>query len=219
MKGKYLKVLSLTVLMGVSLMGCQSKIETEINDTTLVQSEVTTTTSLLGEYTEEGMTYLKAYYPTVSSLEFALKNIGNELGELTLKKLDGTTFNWSELKGKKLMIEINQDSCNYCKQNEPVTAKVLSERDDVIHIPVFLNSTVEGIEAFYSELGIEMPTYTLIDEEKKLVDVFSATSTPTTIFVDENNKISYVNEGVFDEVSLNDALKIAFEDAKIYDMK
>jgi len=216
LKNKGLKVLSLSVLIGVSLMGCQNKME--IDDSTIVQTQEDSPT-LLSEYSEEGMTYLKAYYPTLSNFEFALKNIGNELGDLVLTKLDGTSFNFSELKGKKLMIEINQDNCNYCKANEPVTAKVLSEREDVIHIPVFLNSTVDGIKEFYSELGLDVPTYTLMDETKKLVDVFSATTTPTTIFVDENNKISYVNEYVFDETTLNDALKIAFEDAKIYDMK
>lgn len=217
MNCKFFKVLSLSVLIGVSLMGCQSK-TIEIDESTMAQTQEGTL-PLLSEYNEEGLTYLKAYYPTISKFEFALKNIGNELGDLTLTKLDGTTFKFSELKGKKIMIELNQDYCDYCKENEPVTTKVLKEREDVIHIPVFLNSTVEGIKGFYSELGLEIPAYTLIDDTKKLVDVFGATTTPTTIFVDENNKVSYVSEYVFDETTLNDALKIAFEDAKIYDMK
>lgn len=218
MKSKYLKVLSLSVLMGVSLMGCQAKTKVEVQEDTVVENQ-TNTQSLLYQYNEDGVNHLKAYYPTLEGLEFALKNIGNELGDLTLTKLDGTTFDFSELKNQKIMIEINQDGCSYCKANEPVTAKVLSERDDVIHVPVFLNSTVEGIKEFYKELNLEMPKYVLIDNDKKLVDVFHATSTPTTIFVDENNKISYVAEEVFDETSFNDALKIAFENEKIYEMK
>lgn len=220
-KKKLLGIIAVATLATTILVGCSSKPvenEPEENKTEEVTKESTIEDILL-TYNEDGMQLLKANYPEQEKMELGLKNIGNEISDISLKDLSGKEVNLSQFKGKRVVFEISQDSCEYCMKNTPITHKALAEKDDVILVPIFVNSTVEGIEKFYSDLGLEVPENVLIDENYATVEEFNLSKTPTIIFVDESGKISLAKQEVYDEVTLGDDLKLAFESEKIYDMK
>lgn len=220
-KKKLLGVIGVATLSTAILVGCGSKPvdkEPEDNATEEITKESTIEDILL-TYNEDGMKLLKATYPEKEKMELGLKNIGNEISDISLKNLNGKEVNLNQFKGKKVVFEIAQDSCEYCMENAPITHKALSERDDVALVPIFLNSTVEGIEKFYSDLGLEVPENVLIDENHTTVKEFNLAKTPTLIFVDESGKISLAKQEVYDEVTFGDDLKLAFGEEKIYDMK
>ena len=93
---------------------------------------------------------------------------------------------------KKVVFVIAQDSCSYCMDNEPVLEKVFKENKDIEVVYVFENSSVEGIKTYYKDLGLELPKNVWIDDNNDLVSEFNLKKTPTMVFVDESNKVSYV---------------------------
>ena len=220
-KKKLLGIIGVATLSTAMLVGCSSKPvdkETEDNATEEITKESTIEDILL-TYNEDGMKLLKATYPEKEKMELGLKNIGNELSDISLKNLSGKEVNLNQFKGKRVVFEISQDSCQYCMENTPITHKALAERDDIVLVPIFLNSTIEGIEKFYSDLGLEVPENILIDENHTTVKEFNLAKTPTLIFVDESGKISLAKQEVYDETTFGDDIKLAFESEKIYDMK
>lgn len=221
-KNKLLGIMAITTLSLSMLVGCSTP-KVEDTDKEAVE-EITDNKELTAEdilltYNEEGMTYLRANYPDNDLMTLALKNIGNEISDIKLKSIDGKEVNLNQFKGKKVIFEIVQDSCSYCKENEPFVEKVLKDYDDVVLVAVFENSSVDGIKDYYKELGIELPNNVWLDENKDLVTEFSLANTPTMVFVDESGKVSLIKEKVYDETTLKDDIEFAFGENKIYEMK
>lgn len=221
-KKKLLGIMGVATLSMSMLVGCTSEPAEQEQNPEEVTEEITKDSKvedILLTYNEEGMNLLKANYPEKEKMELGLKNIGNELSDMSLKTLEGKEVKLNQFKGKKVVFEIAQDSCEYCMENAPVTHKALAERDDIVLVPVFLNSSVDGIKTFYSNLGLEVPENVWIDENNDLVEEFKLSKTPTLIFVDESGKISLAKQEVYDDVTFKDDLDLAFGEEKIYEMK
>lgn len=218
---KLLSILGIATISIGMLVGCgANNKETPQDDTQqeTVDLKNDTIEDILLNYNEEGMKLLKANYPEQEKMELALRNIGYELSDLKLKDLNGKEVLLNQLKGKRVLIEVLQDSCDYCKENTPIVHKNLENKDDIVLVSIFLNSTVDGIKEYYENLNIDIPKNVWIDDNKDLVSEFNLTQTPTSIFVDESGKVSLVREDVYDDIKLNDDIKLAFESDKLYDM-
>lgn len=221
---KLLSVLGLATISIGMLVGCTNDKDNQVDNTQeetqqeSVDLKNDTIGNILLNYNEDGMKILKANYPEQEKMELALRNIGHQLSDLKLKDINGKDVKLNQFNGKKVMIEILQDSCEYCMTNTPIVHKYLEDKDDIVLVSIFLNSTVDGIKEYYEGLNIKLPENVWLDENKDIVDEFNLTQTPTAIFVDESGKISLVREDVYDNVRLNDDFKLAFESDKIYDM-
>lgn len=215
-KRKLLSLIGMTTLVLCILVGCNKSDNVNIQENESNKEYISENN--LSNYNEEGQLILKENY-TEDKLDLALNNIGNSLSNITLKNLEGEEVNLNQFSGKKIVFEISQDTCSYCKENIPITHHILSKNDDIILVPIFLNSTVEGIKSFYDELGVEIPKNIWIDENKETVKEFSLSKTPTIIFVDETGKISLIKQEVYTKESFSKDLNLAFGDNKIYEMK
>lgn len=223
-KKKIIGLLALTTLTTINLIGCQKTDEIDVNNTEeqiaeSIDLKKDSIENILLTYNEQGMKLLKAYYPDTESMEIALRNIGNTLSDLKLKDINGLEVSINKYKGKKVVFEVMQDSCEYCKASTSAIDSEIKKREDVIVVPIFLNSTKEGIEQFYNEVGIEKPKEIWIDDNKDIAKEFNLTKTPALIFVDENGKISLIKQQDYDEVTIKDDLIVAFDNEKLYNMK
>lgn len=186
----------------------------------LINNKELSIEDILLQYNEEGMVLLRAIYPNKEDMTLGLKNIGNEISNLTLKDINNKTVELKLFKGKKIIYEIVQDSCNSCLENTPIITNALKQdNNDIMVVPIFLNSSVDGIKKYYSKLNLDLPEHILLDENKDIAKEFNLTKTPSTIFVDENNRVSLIKEEVYDKNTIADDLKLAFENNKIYNMK
>lgn len=221
-KKKLIGILAMTMLSVSLLVGCSKPVEEEAEksiDFTKTAEEI------ILNYSEKGMDVLKSNFPESTDMEIALKNIGRTPTDMSFKTLDGETLTlengiFKELKDKKVILEIAQAHCPYCKETTPIIHKVLEDEKykDVELVTVFVNSTEEEIKAYYEELNLEVPQYVIINEDKSVVQEFSLAVTPTTVYLNGSGKISYIKNGSMDETTFKDILKTSFEDEPIYNM-
>lgn len=221
-KKRLVGILAMTMLSVSLLAGCSKPVEEEAEksiDFTKTAEEI------ILNYSEKGMDILKSNFPESTDMEIALKNIGRTPTDMSFKTLDGETLTlengvFKELKDKKVILEIVQAHCPYCKETTPIIHKVLENEEykDVELVTVFVNSTEEEVNAYYEELNLEKPQYVIINEDKSVVNEFSLAVTPTTVYLDGSGKISYIKNGSMDETTFQDTLKISFEDEPIYNM-
>lgn len=213
-------------LVGISsLVGCgytTKKSETK-EDTSVEIDYNEDANEILLNYNEEGMDTLLANFTKSEDMEMALKNIGRVPSDFEYKTIDGKTLTIkngkvSGYEDRNVIIEVAQVECEYCKVLSEEFNKALKDNEDVVLIPIFVNSTKDDIKNYYEELGIEMPETVIIDESKEIVNEFSLTKTPTSIFLDKTGKISYTLIGDKNEPALSEILDTAFGDKPIYTM-
>ena len=219
MKRKTFSLVGLSLLSLSVLTGC-GKVEQEIThsiDYNAIPEE------LILNYNEEGMNILKANYPDKMDMELALRNIGRVPSNMDFKNLNGKDLTlkngkFSQLNGKKTIIEIVQAHCSYCKDNSVKLHNVLedSKYDDINLVTIFLNSEEDNILKFYDEIGIEMHDNVIRDENNSVIEEFKLSITPSMIYLDENGKISYVKTGNANEENIKDDIATAFEKEAIY---
>lgn len=221
-KKKLIGILAMTMLSVSLLVGCSKPVEEEAEKSI---DFTKTVEEIILNYSEKGMDVLKSNFPESTDMEIALKNIGRTPTDMSFKTLDGETLTlengiFKELKDKKVILEIAQAHCPYCKETTPIIHKVLEDEKykDVELVTVFVNSTEEEIKAYYEELNLEVPQYVIINEDKSVVQEFSLAVTPTTVYLNGSGKISYIKNGSMDETTFKDILKTSFEDEPIYNM-
>lgn len=220
-KNKIMGVIALSMLSVSLMVGCSKPVE----ETEKTIDYTKTAEEIILNYSDEGMNVLKSNFPESSDMETALKNIGRTPTNMTFKTLDGENLTlengvFKELKDKKVVIDVVQAGCSYCKKTTPIFHSVLQDEkySDVELVTVFVNSTEEEINKYYEDLKLERPKYVLINEDKSIVKEFSLSVTPTTIYLDGSGKISYIKNGEIDETVFKTVLKTAFEDEPIYNM-
>lgn len=210
---KITKLLALTVLSTLVFTGCTTSTNTNPNDE---RNNAVIEERTLESFSEDGIKLLKNNYTTTEDMKFALKNIGTNISEMKFKTYSGKEIGIKDFKGKKIILEISQTTCESCREADPIVHEIMKDKD-VELVPVFLNSTKEMIDEYYSQLNLEMPKNVIIDEEKVTKDKFNLTVTPTYIFVDEEGTISLVKQTFVDKISFEDDLDLAFGEDKIYD--
>ena len=83
---------------------------------------------ILVNYTERGMSQLKANFPDTLSMNYALKMLGKDAPELGGKSLSGKEVKLSDLKGNDVLIAFNKTTCSVCKEMVPVVADMKKDR-------------------------------------------------------------------------------------------
>lgn len=221
-KKKLLTAIILFSFVSSLLAGCNSQHNTKVIEKDVEVNYSSSPEQILSSYTEEGMEQIKINYPTQVFREYALKEIGKNAPDFELKNLKGENIKFSDLKGKKIVIDFEKTTSDVSKKSTPFLDKVSKEFSDIIYLTVFPMDTKDDIEKYYSDLSLDINKNVIAGKDNgdkmNLVKDYSLTSVPTLIFVDENGKISYTSIGNFDENTLISYQNVAFADTKLYNM-
>ncbi|MDO4501263.1 MAG: hypothetical protein Q4B60_08365 [Erysipelotrichaceae bacterium] len=89
---------------------------------------------------------------------YALDKLGLDLPSYVLTDVYGNRVDLSEYKDKKLVIELSAYWCSHCKDQALLhTDKILEKYEDLIFINYFNEGDIEGIKAFYKDIGMDVP--------------------------------------------------------------
>ncbi|CDQ20637.1 redoxin domain-containing protein [Halobacillus karajensis] len=121
---------------------------------------------------------------------------GQQAPDFTLQTLSGEETSLSDYRGKKVMINFWATWCPPCRAEMPDMQK-FSEKEDIQILAVNLTETessVKGVQDFADEFGLTFPI--LLDKDDSVANKYEINPVPTSIFVNEEGKISSVMLGV-----------------------
>ncbi len=124
---------------------------------------------------------------------FPNDGIGNEpvegtaFPDVTLADADGNEVTTADLLGEPLVVNLWFSTCPPCAKELPAFAEVDAERDDVRFVGVNTIDSVEVMQRFAGERGVQ---YDLLrDEFAELADGVGAVAFPVTLFVTSDGTI------------------------------
>jgi len=112
---------------------------------------------------------------------------GDSLPDVVLLDRDDTEVATSELLGEPLVVNLWYSTCPPCAKELPDFAEVDAETDDARFIGVNTLDSVEVMERFAGERGVEYDLFR--DHFAELADGIGATAMPVTLFVTSNGTI------------------------------
>ena len=112
---------------------------------------------------------------------------GTAFPDVTLTDADGSDVTTADLLGEPLVVNLWFSTCPPCAKELPAFAEVDAERDDVRFVGVNTIDSVEVMERFAGERGVE---YDLLrDDFAELADGVGAVAFPVTLFVTSDGTI------------------------------
>ena len=112
---------------------------------------------------------------------------GDALPDVVLTDRDDNEITTAELLGEPLVVNLGYATCAPCAKELPDFAEVDAETDDARFIGVNLLDSVEVMERFAGERGVEYDLFR--DEFAELTDAIGATAMPITLFVTSDGTI------------------------------
>jgi peroxiredoxin len=112
---------------------------------------------------------------------------GTPLPDVTLVDADGSDVTTADLLGEPLVVNLWFSTCPPCAKELPAFAEVDAERDDVRFVGVNTIDSVEVMERFAGERGVQYDLYR--DNLAELADGVGAVAFPVTLFVTSDGTI------------------------------
>jgi peroxiredoxin len=112
---------------------------------------------------------------------------GDPFPDVMLVDRDGNEVRTADLVGEPLVVNLWYSTCAPCAKELPEFAQVDAETDDARFIGVNTLDSIEVMERFAGERGVEYDLYR--DEFAELADAIGATAMPITLFVTSNGTI------------------------------
>jgi peroxiredoxin len=112
---------------------------------------------------------------------------GTPFPDVVLTDRDGNDVTTADLLGEPLVVNLWFTTCPPCASELPEFAEVDAERDDVRIVGVNTLDSVEVMERFAGERGVEYALYR--DDFAELVDGVGAVAFPVTVFVTSDGTI------------------------------
>lgn len=106
---------------------------------------------------------------------------GDPFPDVALIDVDDTEVMTSEFLGEPLVVNLWYSTCPPCAKELPEFAEVDAETDDVRFVGVNTLDSLEVMERFAGERGVEYDLFR--DEFAELADAIGATAMPVTLFV------------------------------------
>ncbi len=112
---------------------------------------------------------------------------GNPFPDVALIDVDDTEIMTSEFLGQPLVVNLWYSTCPPCAKELPEFAEVDAETDEVRFVGVNTLDSLEVMERFAGERGVEYDLFR--DEFAELADAIGATAMPVTLFVTSDGTI------------------------------
>jgi len=112
---------------------------------------------------------------------------GDPFPDVVLFDVDDNEVNTADLLGEPLVVNLWYSTCPPCAKELPDFAEVDAETDDARFIGVNTLDSVEVMERFAGERGVEYDLFR--DEFAELADAIGATAMPITLFVTSDGTI------------------------------
>ncbi|MGB0111582.1 MAG: TlpA disulfide reductase family protein [Ilumatobacteraceae bacterium] len=100
---------------------------------------------------------------------------------------DGSVVSTADLLGEPLVVNVWYTTCPPCAKELPDFATVDAEHDDVRIIGVNAIDSIEVMERFAGERGVEYDLFS--DQDAELIDAIGAVAMPVTLFVTSDGMI------------------------------
>ena len=124
----------------------------------------------------------------------------------TLALVDGDNFQFSDHKGKPVLINFFASWCLPCREEMPVLVKIAHEYGPkgVIFLGIAVDDTEEKMKDFIARYGVNFPVG--LDKTAEIQKSFGLYGIPTTYFIDKQGIIHYFHSGVVTEELLRHEL-------------
>ena len=124
----------------------------------------------------------------------------------TLVLVDGKSFQFSEHKGKPVLINFFASWCLPCREEMPVLVKIAHEYGPkgVVLLGIAVDDTEEKMKDFIARYGVNFPVG--LDKTAEIQKSFGLYGIPTTYFIDKQGIINYFHSGVVTEELLRHEL-------------
>ena len=122
--------------------------------------------------------------------------------DFNLKLFDGGNFQFSDQKGKVVVINFFASWCVSCEEETPNIEKVFREyaQQPVAFLGIAVDDTERKAKAFMKEMGLTIPAG--LDRTGEIKESFGLYGMPTTFFIDKEGMVSYFHAGVVTEALL-----------------
>ncbi len=115
--------------------------------------------------------------------------------DFTLKSDSGENFRLAEQRGKVVMINFWASWCAPCRQEMPLLNELYQryERAGFTLFGVNVEQNPDAAKKFLDTVGVSFPI--LYDSETTVSRAYNVNAMPTTVMVDRDGKVRYVNRG------------------------
>lgn len=143
-------------------------------------------------------------------------SVGQQMPDFRGKQLDGTPFQFSEMKGRPVLVNLWATWCGPCRAEIPELQELYEMHEAkgfaVLGVSVDDPSVLETIPSFLAEYNVTYPN--IHDSEGQVADIFDAYAIPTSALVDRTGKVVWTKIGMirFDDRDLRSALARAVEE-------
>ena len=120
---------------------------------------------------------------------------GRAASAVTLKDLDGNSFDLSSQRGKWTFLHFWASWCGPCRKEMPTIQAIWSEFQDT-DLAIVLVNTAEDEDTVFNFMGIVAPDMnTLLDSDGKVTERWQPRGLPSTFFIDPEGKLRYLALG------------------------
>ena len=115
---------------------------------------------------------------------------GSTAPDFTLPLLNGGTATLSDYRGKVVLLNIWATWCNPCREEMPSMQTLSQQLKGKPFVILAASIDVRGaldVQPFVQQLGLTFPI--LLDQDKKLPDMYQTTGVPESLIIDKNGVI------------------------------
>ena len=124
----------------------------------------------------------------------------------TLALLDGKNFQFSDHKGKPVLINFFASWCLPCREEMPLLVKTAHEYGPkgVVFLGIAIDDTEEKMKEFMVRYNVDFPVG--LDKTTEIQKSYGLYGIPTTYFIDKQGVINYFHSGAVTEELLQHEL-------------
>lgn len=135
------------------------------------------------------------FYWGFLTLFFAAGALAEPAPDFTLKTSTGENLRLAEQRGKVVMINFWASWCAPCRQEMPILDELYQryERAGFTLLGVNVEQDSGAAQRFLEEVGVSFPI--LFDPTSEVSRTYQVSAMPTTVMVDRDGQVRYVNRG------------------------
>ena len=124
--------------------------------------------------------------------------------EFTLDFEDGRSLQFSDLRGRPVMVNFWATWCPPCRSEMPEIVRQAEDSEDLIVLAVNVNENDSVVRDFAKQYAMTMPV--VMDHDGHLAELYLVRGMPTSVFIDREGVIVSVQEGMLSAAQLESQL-------------